>query len=145
MADRKSGGLRIRLPKWRGAKGGRKRWLTYLLALSTIVGLAIFGATAYLYKSYARMIDERLHGERERSLPRVYARPMELRRGQSLSESDLIARLNDLGYAERAQPQQAGEFVQRTPGPDLAHNELVILLPRPPGRVTQHLEFPCTY
>ncbi len=31
------------------------------------------------------MIDERLHGERERTLPRVYARPVELRRGQALS------------------------------------------------------------
>ena len=32
------------------------------------------------------MIDARLHGERERVLPRVFARPLELRRGQALSE-----------------------------------------------------------
>ena len=56
------------------------------------------------------MIDERLHGERERTLPRVYARPVELRRGQSLSEPDLIARLNDLGYAQRHAGREPGEF-----------------------------------
>ncbi len=53
------------------------------------------------------MIDARLHGERERTLPRVYARPVELRRGQSLSQQDLVSRLNDLGYAQRAAADSA--------------------------------------
>jgi hypothetical protein len=56
------------------------------------------------------MIDARLHGERERTLPRVYARPAEFRRGQALSQQDLIVRLNDLGYADRPAVKQAGEF-----------------------------------
>src|SRR5690242_9770004 len=56
------------------------------------------------------MIDERLHGERERTLPRVYARPIEFRRNQSLTQQDLVIRLNDLGYAERVNAQQPGEF-----------------------------------
>ena len=64
----------------------------------------------YYYVSFSRVIDARLHGERERTLPRVYARPVELRRGQSLTEQDLIARLNDLGYAQRATPDSPGEF-----------------------------------
>ena len=58
------------------------------------------------------MIDARLHGERERTLPRVYARAAEFRRGQTLSQQDLIVRLNDLGYADRPAVDAAGR-VQR--------------------------------
>ena len=68
------------------------------------------GVGYYTYLSFARLIDERLHGERERSLPRVYARPVELRRGQALSEAELIVRLNDLGYAQRPEVERPGEF-----------------------------------
>ena len=64
----------------------------------------------YYYVSFSRIIDARLHGERERTLPRVYARPVELRRGQSLTQLDLVGRLNDLGYAERSAVEAPGEF-----------------------------------
>src|SRR4029077_819865 len=60
--------------------------------------------------SFAHLIDARLHGERDRVLPRVFARPLELRRGQSLTERQLVDRLNDIGYAERARPEKPGEF-----------------------------------
>jgi penicillin-binding protein 1B len=72
--------------------------------------LALAATFAVLYLSYGRLVDERLHGERERTLPRVYGRPLELRRGQLLSEDDVIARLNDLGYAQRAQVDDAAQF-----------------------------------
>ena len=52
----------------------------------------------------------RLHGEVERSWPRIYARPLELRAGQSLTADGLIERLNDLGYAGRPQVTEAGQF-----------------------------------
>ncbi|HEX5110075.1 MAG TPA: PBP1A family penicillin-binding protein [Vicinamibacterales bacterium] len=74
--------------------------------------LATFAAGSYLYFSFAQTIEERLHGERERTLPRIYARAVELRRGQAISEPELIARLNALGYAERVQAQHPGEFSQ---------------------------------
>ena len=89
---------------------GRRRWLRYLLAAFAVLLLITGGVAYYFYVSYAELIDARLHGERERTLPRVYARPIELRRGQALSEEDLIVRLNDLGYAHRAQVQRPGEF-----------------------------------
>ena len=104
------------LPKKPQAEGrkrrprGRRRWLRYLLA---VVGLLLLVTTAvgyYTYVSFARLIDARLHGERERSLPRVYARPVELRRGQTFTEEELIGRLNDLGYAQRATIERPGEF-----------------------------------
>jgi hypothetical protein len=96
-------------PKRRRTKG-RRRWLRYLLAACALLLVVGAGVGYYTYLSFARLIDERLHGERERSLPRVYARPVELRRGQALSEAELIVRLNDLGYAQRPEVERPGEF-----------------------------------
>ena len=42
--------------------------------------------------------------------PRVYARPIEIRSGQTFTQQDLIARLNDIGYAQRPDVAQPGEF-----------------------------------
>ena len=88
----------------------QRRWTRYVLYGS--LGLAVIAglATTYTYLSFARMIDERLHGERERTLPRVFARPAEFRRGQALSQQDRLVRHNDLGYADRPQVPQPGEF-----------------------------------
>ena len=88
----------------------QRRWTRYLLyaagGFTTLVVLVL----AFAYMSFSRMIDARLHGERERTLPRVFARPAEFRRGQTLSQQDLIVRLNDLGYADRPAVTQPGEF-----------------------------------
>ncbi|HZR24472.1 MAG TPA: PBP1A family penicillin-binding protein [Vicinamibacterales bacterium] len=78
-------------------------------ALSVPVVLLCCFAT-YYWISFGKLIDARLHGERETVLPRVFARPLELRRGQSLTDRQLIDRLNDLGYAQRAKAEKPGEF-----------------------------------
>ena len=89
------------------------------LVVPCAVSLIFFGVN---YARFARIVDERLHGERQRVVPHVYARPMEIRRGQALTEPQLLDRLNDLGYAERPEPGQPGEFgVAR---------EVVTILPR---------------
>jgi hypothetical protein len=80
----------------------RRRLRLYIgiaLALPLVILLSVAG---YYYIAFARIIDERLHGERMRTLPRVFARPFEIRRGQWLSSQQLADRLNDLGYSERA-------------------------------------------
>ena len=88
----------------------QRRWVRFALyAIGGLVVLSAAGLT-YYYISFSRMIDARLHGERERTLPRVFARPVELRRGQTVTELELIARLNDLGYTHRARVEQPGEF-----------------------------------
>ena len=88
----------------------RRRWVRLLL-LAAVAGAGTAGAVfSYYYVQFSGMIDARLHGERERTLPRVYARPVELRRGQTITEQDLIARLNDLGYTHRARVEVPGEF-----------------------------------
>src|SRR5258708_8916863 len=66
--------------------------------------------TVYYYVSFARLIDARLHGERDTVLPRVFARPLELPRAQSLTDRQLIDRLNDLGYPQRSQGGNPGDF-----------------------------------
>ena len=73
-----------------------------------MVGLAILG---YYFVVFSRVVDARLHGERQRVLPHVYARPFEIRRGQALSIEQFVDRLNDLGYANRPGAARAGEFV----------------------------------
>ena len=68
-------------------------------------------ATTYYYVSFSRLIEQRLHGERDRVLPRVLARPLEIRRGQAMNNRQLIDRLNELGYAERPALERPGEFI----------------------------------
>jgi penicillin-binding protein 1B len=80
-------------------------------AVMAAVPLAVASlAAGYYYVTFARLIDERLKGARERVLPRVFARPLEFRRGQTLTERQLIDRLNDLGYAERPEVESPGQF-----------------------------------
>lgn len=93
--------------------------LAIVFGLPAIVAVAILG---FAYLRFAGVIDARLHGQRERVLPRVYGRPMELRRGQALSERQLVDRLNDLGYAQRPKPARPGEFT--------AGGNAVALMPR---------------
>src|SRR5262249_27950316 len=88
----------------------RKRWVR-LAALALAIPTVIFVLLAtYSYVRFAHLIDARLHGERETVFPRILARPLELRRGQSLTERQLIDRLNDLGYPPREQAEKPGEF-----------------------------------
>jgi penicillin-binding protein 1B len=72
--------------------------------------LVVSGVLWYYYVSFSKMIDARIHGELQRVDPRVFARPFELRRGQSTSQLELIERLNELGYAHRSRAEQPGEF-----------------------------------
>jgi len=100
-------------PRTRVSPPRSRRRLRLYLGLSLGVPLAILLSVAgYYYVSFARIIDGRLQGERMRTLPRVFARPFEIRRGQWLSSPQLIDRLNDLGYSERARPEHAGEFAR---------------------------------
>ena len=102
-AARKRGRTRLRILI-------QRRWIRYVLyGVGWITTIGVVTLT-FAYFAFSRMIDARLHGERERTLPRVYARPSEFRRGQALSQQDLIVRLNDLGYADRPAATQPGEF-----------------------------------
>jgi len=94
----------------RGKTRRRRGWKFYVLLAVGIPLLCLSGLTTYYYVTFSRMIDARLQGEFQRADPRVFARPFEVRRGQSLTARQLVERLNDLGYAQRAPAQGPGEF-----------------------------------
>ncbi|MCC7418130.1 MAG: PBP1A family penicillin-binding protein [Acidobacteria bacterium] len=83
-------------------------------AALAVPAIVLSFAAGYSYIRFARLLDERLHGERVRALPRVFARPLELRRGQAMTEPQLVDRLNDLGYAQRPTLVRPGEFTIET-------------------------------
>ena len=102
-------GWRIRLARlrWPAVVRPYRRHITIAFAVVAVIMVGMF---SYLYVSYSRIIEARLHGERDRAVPRVYARPLTLQAGQHLSLSELVARLNDVGYAQRARVERTGEF-----------------------------------
>ena len=83
------------------------RVLAVLIAIPTVLLCLV---ATYYYIRFSHLIDARLHGERDTVFPRVLARPLELRRGQGMTEQQLVDRLNELGYTHRDRAEKAGEF-----------------------------------
>jgi penicillin-binding protein 1B len=88
----------------------RRPWVRVAAAISAVPIIFLISFATYSWILTARYMDAQLHGERERTFPRIFARPLELRRGQSLTGQQLVDRLNDLGYAQRLRPEKPGEF-----------------------------------
>jgi penicillin-binding protein 1B len=87
-----------------------RSWKVYA-ALAVGIPCLIFSiVVGYYYVQFSRMIDARMHGEFQRTDPRIFARPLTIRRGQRVTQAQMIDRLNDLGYAQRAKVEQPGEF-----------------------------------
>ncbi len=105
--------------RWRRLSPRWKRYAFFGIGIPLILLTAVM---AYYWVVFSKMIDARMSGEMTRTDPRVFARPFELHRGQSLTERQLIDQLNDLGYAHRPRTEQAGEF---TVGRDA-----MVLMPR---------------
>ena len=135
-------GWRIRLAvskqRWRWPAILRPYRKPITIGLAAIGVLAI-GTFTYLYVSYSRIIEARLHGERDRAVPRVFARPLALQAGQHMSQTELIARLNDVGYAQRARVERTGEFaidrhrvVINSRSGDQAGKIVTVSFPEPP-------------
>jgi penicillin-binding protein 1B len=88
----------------------RKRWARLTAVALAIPMVLVCFTTTYYYVRFARLIDARIAGARETTFPRVLARPLELRRGQFMSDGQLIDRLNELGYTRRDALEKPGEF-----------------------------------
>ena len=91
-------------------KRRRRGWKFYVFLAVAVPALLVTTVTLYYYVTFGRLLDARLQGEFLRADPRVFARPFEVRRGQSLTPRQLVERLNDLGYAQRTRATAAGEF-----------------------------------
>jgi penicillin-binding protein 1B len=96
------------------------------------VAAVSWGVLGYYYVTFSRLIDQSLHGERDRTFPQVFARPLEIYRGQSLTIQQLVDRLNDLGYSQRPALEKPGEFV--------ASAAAVSLMPRSPEFKSQVIQ-----
>ena len=83
---------------------------------------AASGAAGYYYGRFSTLIDERLQGERIRTIPRVYGRPLAFRGGLTLSSADVVQRLNDLGYTQHD--------IAREPGTFAVDSDAVTIVPR---------------
>jgi penicillin-binding protein 1B len=88
----------------------KRRWVRLATIALAVPVTAVLLAIGYYSVTFGRLIDARLHGERDTVFPRVLARPLELRRAQSLTDRQLVDRLNDLGYAQRPKVEKPGEF-----------------------------------
>ena len=104
-------------------------WKLRLLVAAGVTFVIVAGVCIYFYIGFSKMIDARLAGETQRSDPRIFAKPYEFRRGQSLSPTQIIDRLNDLGYSHRAKAEQAGEFA--------VGRDAVVIIPRSGDRANQ--------
>ncbi len=81
-----------------------------LLVLTALVLVVGAGLGTYTYVRLSRQVDARLQSGLERTQPRIFARPFVLRRGQAMTVTELVERLNDLGYTERPLAEAPGEF-----------------------------------
>ena len=84
-----------------------RRPITIGAAVACLVTAGVMGV---FYVRYSRIIDARLHGERDKVVPRVFARPLSVHPGQGISAAELVARLNDVGYAQRGLAEKPSEF-----------------------------------
>ncbi|HEY7056233.1 MAG TPA: transglycosylase domain-containing protein, partial [Vicinamibacterales bacterium] len=98
-----------------------------------VPSLILSAAIGYYYVTFSHMIDARLNGEMQRTDPRVFARPFVIRRGQRLTEAQLIDRLNELGYAHRDRADQPGEFA--------IGRDALVVIPRVGDRQGQAVRF----
>ena len=101
---------RKRPGRFRGLKIHFRGWKFYAALAICLPVMFACGLMSYYYVVFSRMIDARIHGEMQRVDPRVFARPFELQRGQSVSPHQLVDRLNDLGYSHRERPEEPGQF-----------------------------------
>src|SRR6185503_14991540 len=78
-----------------------RSWKFYAALAVGIPVLLVSLFIGYFYIQFSRVIDARMHGEFQRTDPRIFARPLTIRRGQRITLAQTIDRLNDLGYAQR--------------------------------------------
>ena len=88
----------------------RWRWRLYLAIALLGPTVCVAAGFGYLYLSSARLIEQRMRDASERTPARVFARPMQLRHGQTMGHQELVERLNELGYARRERVDAPGQF-----------------------------------
>jgi penicillin-binding protein 1B len=99
--------LRIRIG--RGFWGSRLGLV--LLGTAIFLLLVVAGIGTYYWISYGRMIDLRLSGHIQQTTARIYAAPMRIYTGETLSVSDMANHLQRAGYSELDVSGTTGRYV----------------------------------
>src|SRR4026209_1200917 len=73
-----------------------RSWKFYAALAIGIPFIVVSIVVGYYYVIFSRMIDARMHGEFQRTDPRIFARPLIVRRGQRMTEALMIDRPNAL-------------------------------------------------
>ena len=110
-----------------------RSWKFYAALAVGIPFVLLTIVVGYYYVIFSRMIDARMHGEFQRTDPRIFARPLIVRRGTRVTQQQMMDRLNDLGYAQRSPAEQAGQFA-------IGQNALAVI-PRSGDRTGQTVRF----
>ena len=95
----------------------RRRWTRLLTAAIVLPIFALAAVAGYYYGRLSLVVEARLAGERVRVIPRVYARPLTLRVGLTLSDTEVIQRLNDLELHSSASTPRPPASSPRRPAP----------------------------
>jgi penicillin-binding protein 1B len=111
----------------------RRGWKFYVALAILVPSLLTAGVVTYYYITFSRLIDARMHGEFQRTDPRIFARPLTVRKGQRVTLREMIDRLNDLSYSEKPRAEQAGEFA--------IGRDALVVVPRSGDRAGQTLRF----
>src|SRR5829696_4438840 len=109
---------------------GWKFHAALIVGVPCLLGILVI---SYFYVSFSRTIDARMHGEFLRTDPRIFARPLSIRRGQRVTLLQMVDRLNDLGYAHRSPVEQAGQFA--------IGRDALAVIPRAGDRAGQTIRF----
>ena len=107
-----------------------KFYAALAIGVPFVLGCIVVG---YFYVTFSRIIDARMHGEFQRTDPRIFARPLTVRRAHRLTMPQMIDRLNDLGYAQRSPVEQPGQFA--------IGRDALAVIPRAGDRAGQTLRF----
>ena len=82
-----------------------------LLGTALVIFLAIIGVWTYYWVTYSRMIDARLSGHIEQTTARIYAAPMRISTGESLTIGELANHLQRSGYSELDVAGTPGRYI----------------------------------
>ena len=82
-----------------------------LLGIAIFLFLVATGIGTYYWISFGRMIDLRLSGHVQQTTARIYAAPMRIYSGETLSAADMANHLQRAGYSELDVPGTPGRYI----------------------------------
>jgi penicillin-binding protein 1B len=99
-------------PKRRKIQKRKFPLMRILLTLAGICALVAIGFLVSYYRSYSRMIDDRLSGKMSHGESKIFTAPKSISVGQSLSQEQLVTYLKSAGYSSYHSPGATGQILQ---------------------------------